>query len=91
MDQARLIVMHKCDNPKCVNPDLLVAGTQRGNMADMKAKGRAGRPTSQLSDDDIRAIRADRVSKGGDLARRYNVVQSIISSIRSGKTWSGVT
>lgn len=89
-DPSRLVVMHKCDNPKCVNPSHLVAGTQRDNMADMRAKGRGHRPLSPLSDDDIKAIRADRVTKGRDLARKYGVVASVISGIRSGKVWSGV-
>lgn len=35
-----MVVMHICDNPKCLNPDHLVLGTQRANLADMRAKGR---------------------------------------------------
>lgn len=36
-----LNVLHRCDNPPCINPDHLFVGTQAVNVADMWAKGRA--------------------------------------------------
>jgi hypothetical protein len=33
-------VLHRCDEPRCCNPDHLFLGTASENMADMRAKGR---------------------------------------------------
>lgn len=39
---AGLFILHKCDNPSCVNPDHLEAGDQKKNIADMIRRGRRG-------------------------------------------------
>lgn len=35
-----MVILHRCDNPRCVRPEHLCASTQRDNVLDMDAKGR---------------------------------------------------
>jgi hypothetical protein len=35
-----LLILHECDNPRCVNPQHLFPGTSAQNTADMLSKGR---------------------------------------------------
>lgn len=39
-----MVVMHSCDNPRCVNPDHLKVGTMSDNMIDCVQKGRFRKP-----------------------------------------------
>lgn len=73
-----MVVCHKCDNIKCVNPDHLFIGTQGDNVRDMFAKGR--NQTGVLSDEDVRSIRESSKSRD-ELVAHYSVSRRTINDI----------
>lgn len=96
-----LILMHACDNRKCVRPEHLRAGTQAQNIADMIAKGRKGEapdnrgelsPCAILREDDVREIRAYRGIYGAIplLAKLYGTSREAICGVLYGKSWRHV-
>jgi hypothetical protein len=93
------VVMHTCDNPPCVNPAHLRAGSYAENSADMKAKGRwkggvtlgLAHPCAKLDPEKVREIRASPEVSHAELARRYGVGATVIRAVRSGKTWKHIT
>lgn len=92
-----MLVCHKCDTPRCVNPDHLFLGTHKNNMDDCMNKNRAfiqneGRDFSftrkprvkKLTQHDVESIRAS-VESLAVLAARHNVSLPCISLVRRGK------
>lgn len=95
-------VLHRCDTPRCVNPEHLFIGDRTANMQDMAAKGRQVFQVSpekiarceksvkaKLTNDQTREIKrllADGVSLSR-LAKLYGVCKSTVSHIRTGRNW----
>lgn len=79
-----LYVLHKCDNPPCVNPGHLFLGTADDNIRDSIAKGRYhGLKRNQM--DMIREIYASLPTTQKYIGRLYGVVKSRVSQIILGK------
>jgi hypothetical protein len=88
-----MVVMHTCDNPQCINPDHLKLGTQKENMADMKAKGRAklNSPKKRFTDDEILYIRYFNKETTRALAIKYGVIENTIRNIRKNRSYKDIT
>jgi len=91
IDTTGHFVLHSCDNPLCCNPDHLRLGTPQDNMADKVSRGRQARGNhngmAKLTEQDILDIRAITGMYQKDIAKRYGVSQSVISSIINRKNW----
>ena len=91
-----LCVLHKCDNPPCINPEHLFLGTNLDNARDMVRKGRQANvrgernPKAKLTEHQVKVIRGCR-RMGCSLkylANRYGVTMANISDIGNGDTWN---
>lgn len=94
-----MVVMHTCDNPRCVNPDHLKLGTYSDNSQDRDRKFRRRRtsadhvgeanPKARITE--AQAIEIIGMIRDGvprrEIASLYGVKRSLISDIRSGRTW----
>jgi len=82
------IVMHSCDNPRCVNPKHLSLGTSGMNTRDADSKGRIPRgenhPKSKLTNEDVEFIKAyGNMGKFTykQIAKAFNVSEDFIGQI----------
>lgn len=89
------VVMHLCNNPRCVSPYHLKQGTQAENMAQMAREGRASHGEShqrimrkvsskKLTDDEVCEIR-EYTTSHRVAAEQYGVSVCTISNIRAHK------
>lgn len=89
------MVLHRCDNPACVNPDHLFTGTAKDNTQDMMQKGRqkvpqgAANHRAKLTEEQVQAIRQETGSIRS-IARKYGVTHGAITPILSGKSWKTI-
>lgn len=89
-------ILHKCDNPPCVNPSHLYLGTHADNMKDKADRGRApslrgeDSPVAVLTKENVLAAREMYKGKYGDVARISRTLKlpyhAIWSAVK-GETW----
>lgn len=95
-----LNVLHKCDNPSCVNPGHLFLGTHKDNMRDRDKKGRGQLPAisgskhwnSKLDEGDVRLMRelSDIGCTQKSLAWLFDINNGSVSEIINRKAWKRV-
>lgn len=98
---AGMKVLHRCDNPPCVNPAHLFLGTSADNTHDMIAKGRSraagvvgeSNHNSKLTEGDVVEIRRcyNAGEKRANLARRFDVNLALICRIVAREIWRHVS
>jgi hypothetical protein len=93
------VVMHTCDNPSCINPSHLIAGTIKKNSYDMVNKGRSPKGLNQynggtkLDEEKVREIKI-KLFKGQSLmslAKEYSVSKKLILLIKQEKRWKHIS
>ncbi len=96
----RFNVLHHCDNPACVNPSHLFAGTQADNVADMDIKGRRinsqlqgeRHPNSKVNKDDVYQMLEMR--KNGftqqSIANKFGISQVQVGNILRKDQWKHI-
>ena len=95
------VVMHRCDNPACINPWHLALGTHADNHADMRSKGRdvppphyrgMHNPAAKL--DDSKVLEIFLMSRAGlstrQIAKHFGVSRYAVGAVLKQKTWSHV-
>ena len=92
-----LHVLHRCDQPDCVNPEHLFVGTHAKNMKDMEQKGRhvpmpgEKHPLSKLTEKQVKEIRAlkGRTTQRS-IAAMFGVSVGHINNIMQRRTWKHI-
>jgi hypothetical protein len=90
------VVRHTCNNPACINPAHLRAGTPHDNAIDRMLSGRGGdlrgvnNGRAKLTDDQVREIRAGHLT-GAEAGRKFNISKNMACRIIAGKAWTHVT
>ena len=95
---SNILICHRCDNPSCVNPKHLFAGTNGDNVRDMVRKGHhrdisgEANPMAKLTEADVIEIRkmiADGFSKR-IIAHQFGVSERYIYYIVTKRTWKHI-
>ena len=91
-DPKGKMVLHDCDNPKCVNPKHLRLGTAQDNMDDMKKRKRhkVAKENVKMTVDQVRDLRRLWMFKGwtyDKLGKKFGISHTQAWKIATRKSW----
>lgn len=90
------MILHSCDNRRCVNPNHLRPGSHMDNMIDRQIRLRTPRgrkiPQAKLNEDQVREIRKLCINdvRYPVIARQFGVSTSTIQAVAAHKNWKHV-
>lgn len=93
-EMKNFVVMHKCDNRLCINPEHLMLGTVAMNNKDKLAKGKnigfaLGNKVgaTKMTAEKANELRAEVNASHKTLAEKYGISVGLVSMIINGKRW----
>lgn len=99
-----LVIRHKCDNPRCINPEHLEIGTHADNTRDKMERGRhrSGKNTtrsigidngrSKLNESKVKQIRdLDATLTHKEISEIFNISKSQVGKIIQRLSWKHIS
>lgn len=94
--KSHFLILHKCDNRNCFNPEHLFIGDHNDNTEDMMRKNRQAKGEengqSKLTESKVRKIRS-LLSLGESqaaIAKKFHVNQTLVSAIHRRVVWKHI-
>ena len=88
------VVMHVCDNPLCINPEHLFAGSAEANLTDKLLKGRQAQgekngnaKLTQAQVEAIREMRTKHLSTYKEIENKFDISRATVWRVLSKTNW----